>query len=324
MNIELIKHNDETEFEWKLRLCLAKKRKEIDYDWIEIRDALGLEITPDQLRKQAVGYYEYDEYINGVCGATTTILSLSDLHVPFQKDFHILKDYAGRIDILQLNGDLVDAKALSKFPKLYRSSPVEELIMCRQYLIDLINYIKPKKVIACKGNHEDRLGMYLAKNMDCDIQELMPMTALDYIFEDGFTHYDRRSGTKTKYSPIGDVFTDIDICYSGTWYNVIGDVVFAHPKAFSSAPMKTAEKALYWFRNEGFDFKNLVMAHTHRIGSYKIGNTNIYEQGAFCQTDKMQYADGLLVNSQKQGFIVLFQDKDGKTIESKTKLITLN
>lgn len=34
-------------------------------DWVEIRDMLGLSITPDQLRKQAVGYLEYDNYING-------------------------------------------------------------------------------------------------------------------------------------------------------------------------------------------------------------------------------------------------------------------
>ena len=66
------------------------------------------------------------------------------------------------------------------------------------------------------------------------------------------------------------------------------------------------------------------MSHTHRIGQYKIGNSQIYEQGAFCRTDQMRYADGLMVNSQKQGYIVLFQDKDENTIESKTRLVSLN
>ena len=46
---------------WQIRCCLAKRRKETDMDWIEIRDMLGLEITPDQLRKQAVGYEEYEK-----------------------------------------------------------------------------------------------------------------------------------------------------------------------------------------------------------------------------------------------------------------------
>ena len=31
-------------------------------DWVEIRDMLGLDITPDQLRKQAVGIELYDDY----------------------------------------------------------------------------------------------------------------------------------------------------------------------------------------------------------------------------------------------------------------------
>ena len=36
MNIE--RREKETEFEWKLRLCLAKKRNEIDLDWQDIVD----------------------------------------------------------------------------------------------------------------------------------------------------------------------------------------------------------------------------------------------------------------------------------------------
>lgn len=125
--IDLHRLENETDFEWKLRCCLAKKRKETDMDWIEIRDMLGLNITPDQLRKQAVGYEEYDNYIHGYQGVATTILSVSDLHVPFQLPYELLKDYRG-VDILQINGDVVDCQALSKFSKQYRISPMEEMI----------------------------------------------------------------------------------------------------------------------------------------------------------------------------------------------------
>ena len=96
-------------------------------DWVEIRDMLGLSITPDQLRKQAVGYLEYDNYINGFEGVATTILSISDLHVPFQLPYELLKDYR-EVDILQINGDVVDCQALSRFSKQYRISPIEEMI----------------------------------------------------------------------------------------------------------------------------------------------------------------------------------------------------
>ena len=120
------------------------------------------------------------------------------------------------------------------------------------------------------------------------------------------------------------MFEDIDITYTGTWYSQYKDVLFCHPKAFTSSPLKTAEKALYWFRNEGFDFKSLIMAHTHRIGSYKIGNTMIYEQGCCCETNKMRYNEGQLINSQKEGYMIICLDKDGHLIENKTHIKTLN
>ena len=82
--MDIKRRENETEFEWKLRLCLAKKRGEIDLDWQEIVEILGLDITKDQLRKQAVGYFEYDEYIHGYGGVANRILAISDLHVPFQ------------------------------------------------------------------------------------------------------------------------------------------------------------------------------------------------------------------------------------------------
>ena len=257
-------------------------------------------------------------------GIKTRVLCISDLHFPFAKPIETFCDYVGRVDILVLNGDLLDCYAISKFSKLYRDSPIEEMIGARQYLINLIEYIRPKEVVATYGNHCLRLCNYLASHLDTDIQELMPETALDYLFVDGFTHYDRKLKTKTYYEPICDVFEDIKIEYTGNWYCQIFDTIFCHPKAFASNPMKTAEKAMYFFRNEGKQFRTLVMAHTHRTGSYTIGNTTIYEQGAACETDKMNYSDGMLINSQKQGFIYLCYDKDGNCMPEKTKLVTLN
>ena len=257
-------------------------------------------------------------------GVKTRILCISDIHFPFAKPIETFCDYVGRVDILVLNGDLLDCYAISKFSKLYRDSPIEEMVGARQYLINLIEYIRPKKVVATYGNHCLRLGGYLSSRLDTDIQELLPETALDYLFVDGFTHYDRKQKTKTYYEPIREVFDDIKIEYTGNWHCQIFDTIFCHPKAFASNPMKTAEKAMYFFRNEGKQFKTLVMAHTHRTGSYTIGNTTIYEQGAACETDKMNYNDGMLINSQKQGFIYLCYDKDGNCMLEKTKLVTLN
>jgi predicted phosphodiesterase len=319
----LIRKENESSFEWKLRLCKLKINKEIDLDWQEIVDILGIEVHPDHLRKTAYGLLEYDNYLKNN-GVATRILSISDTHVPFQLPLETFKDYRGQVDILQLNGDIVDMQAISKFPKSYRVSVMEEIIQGRQYIIDLIEYINPKKVVVTYGNHDIRFQNYLSKNLDSDLLELMPQTALDLIFIDGFNHYDKRSKTKTNYEPLQKVFKDIEINYTENWFCQIGETIFCHPSAFSTGILKTAEKAMYFFRNEGYIFKSLVMAHTHRVGEFTIGNTTIYEQGACCNTKQMHYSDGRLTNSQKEGFIFICQDDNGNVIKDKTKLVVLN
>ena len=104
---------DETDFEYKLRLCRAKVDKSLDLDWAEIIQLLGLEVSVDHFRKLAYGMLEYDDYINGFTGVGTTILSISDFHIPFQLPIELLSEYRNRVDILQLNGDIVDMQSCS-------------------------------------------------------------------------------------------------------------------------------------------------------------------------------------------------------------------
>lgn len=257
-------------------------------------------------------------------GVHQRILCISDTHVPFQLPVETFEKYAGLCDLLVLNGDIGDCQAISKFPKTYRFSPMQELIATRQYLIDLISFIRPKKVLVTYGNHDIRFQQYIAKNLDTDLIELMPKTSLEYIIEDGFTWYDKRNGTKTRYEPLKEQFEDIEIDYVDNWFCKVGSVIFCHPMAFASTPMKTSVNATNWFRNEGYDFKTLVMAHTHRVGFYEVGDTALYEQGCACRTEEMKYADGRLVNSQKKGYLYLCLDRDGNEIRELTHLEKLD
>lgn len=319
------KLDNETPFEWKLRLCKAKLNKEVDLDWVEIVDTLGLDVSADHLRKTAYGLIEYDEYIHSFGGVATTILSISDMHIPFELPINILSEYAGKIDILQINGDVVDCQSLSKFSKQYRISPMEEIISGRKYLIDLINYIKPKKVICNYGNHDKRLATYFAKNLDSDILELLPDTSLELIFEDGFRHYDKRLGTKVYYEPLANVFDDIEIVYVNDWKTKIGKTWFVHPLAFRQGILSTCDKAKDYLQDvdkESFDC--VVMAHTHSVGDSKKGYIRLFEQGAFCDVEKMNYMDGRLTKPQKEGFAIICQDKEGNLIQDKSKVIILN
>ena len=55
--------NNESDFEYKVRLTNAKLNKEIDLDWCEIAEILGLKCSSDHLRKLAYGYKEYSDYL---------------------------------------------------------------------------------------------------------------------------------------------------------------------------------------------------------------------------------------------------------------------
>lgn len=321
---------NESIHDWALRLYANAKEYGIDCEEIGqlLNAKTGTDKTESAWRKYYKAFREGIDYERNskLRAVKERILVLSDFHYPFNKPIETFSAYKDRTDTLVLNGDLMDCTSISKFSKSFRINPLEEMIGTRQYLIDLIEYLKPKKVVATYGNHELRLGAYLAKNLNNELQELMPETALDYLFEDGFTYYDRRNRVKVRYTPITEVFPEVEIVYSHSWWyqDPKTGIVFCHPKAFSTQPMKTAERAMGFFRNEGLVFDTLVMAHTHRLGSYKIGKTMLYEQGCCCDTKKMSYSDGLLVNEQKEGFLYLCADEDGHIVSDATELVALN
>lgn len=277
------------------------------------------------MRKTAYGLLEYDTYIHGFNGVATKILSISDLHVPFQLPISTFSEYVGKIDILQVNGDVVDCQALSKFPKQYRISPMEEMIEARQYLIDIIEYIRPKKVVINYGNHDKRFANYFAKNLDTDILELLPDTSLELILVDGFRHYDKKSKSKIWYEPLINVFEDVEIEYVDDWKSKIGKSWFVHPLSYKSGTLATCEQAMnYLHRTEKDVFDCVVMAHTHAVGNTKKGFIRLFEQGACCDVSKMNYMDGRLSAPQKMGYALICQNENGDLIEEKSKIIILN
>ena len=314
----------ETEFEHKLRLCKLKLQGDIDSSWQEIVYALGVDIHPDHLRKTAYGIVEYDRHINSTEGVARRCLHISDLHIPYQKPVGTFSKYFGRVDDLLLGGDICDCQAISKFTKLYRESPMLEIISARDYLIDLIKNIKPKRVISIYGNHDLRFQEYFAKNLDNDLVSLMPSTPLELIFIDGFNHYDKFSGVKSYYQPLCEVFKDIEICYVDNWWAKVGRTLFCHPLAYKSGILKTTEQAVDFFRNEDCDFTSIIMAHTHQVGFSKKGKTLLYESGCCCESDKLKYSNGRLVKSQKEGYIYFCQDNNGDIIYPKVEQVVLN
>lgn len=319
-------------------LEMLTSKKDSDLQWIDInnfrKENLGIEETVDTTRK---GYKLLAEFLESGWELRPTrdpivkkcILSVSDLHYPFQLPISTYSAYKGKVDVLVLGGDLLDCSSISKFPKIGRSNQIDEMIGLRSYLLELVDMLKPKKVLAIMGNHEARLTAYVTKAFNGgELQELIPESLLSYIFTDGFHHYDKNYGTKIWYCPLKEVWEEqgIELVFDDSWWIMEGDIMFCHPKAYSSAPMKTAIKAVEFFHCLGTPnpMKVMCMAHTHRAGFYRIGSVDVYEQGACCDITRLHYNDGMLINPQKEGFMLFYQDKDGNTLMNRTEQITLN
>lgn len=319
--------SDESYFDYFIRL--AENKDAYRLRWEDIAKLLnrqnGHDYGESAYRKFYNAFQAGRDYESGKSSVRVAdrILCISDLHFPFCLPIGAFEQYKHGADTLILNGDLLDMQSISKFQKSYRISPLEEMIGCRQYLIELIEYISPKRVIINKGNHELRFGNYLAKHLDNEMQELMPETALDLMVNDGFHHYDKRTHAKVWYEPLTKVFEgQIDVSYTGEWWCKYGKTIFAHPIAYSSGMLKTTEKAANYFYRVTSDFDTVVLAHTHKLGMYVQGGVTLYEQGACCDTTKLCYADGGLTLPQQQGFLYLCQDSEGAIVFDQTKLVS--
>lgn len=325
---KIIKSETESFDDFFVRLFENKEKYGLSCQ--EIADILNSYVGEDygesKWRKEYAAFSRGMKYVRNKMTQNVydRILCISDMHVPFNLPIETFQEYIGIVDTLVINGDVSDCQAISDFPKSYRVSPMRELLSTRVYLTNLIKYLEPKRVFINYGNHDTRFQTYLSKNLDTDILELMPKTSIELIVCDGFNHYDKETGTKTYYCPITELFPDIEIVYTGSWNCQIGKTIFCHPLVYSSGILKTTEKATQFFRNEGYMFDTIVMAHTHHIGEYKMGNTVLYEQGCCCDVKKQHYSDGKLTPSQKEGFVFLCQDKDGNLLKEHTKLIEIN
>lgn len=316
---------NETLEEYKYRLFKLKKEEGLSWNDIQflLNHYFGYSKSTDFIRHESYSARKVEEIADINVG--NRILCISDTHVPFQLGVEQLKDYKGKVDTLVFNGDITDCQSISKFSKNYRVSMIEEMISAREFLIEVIEYLRPKRVVVNYGNHDLRFGHFLAKKLDNDLLELMPDTALEMICVTGFKHYDKRLRTKVWYDPLTEVFkdTDVEIEYTYNWWCQVGDTIFCHPSAFSSGILKTTEKAMQYFLQERHNFGCVVMAHTHQVGYTYFGKIHLYEQGCFCDSSEMTYTDGKLYKSQTNGIWYGVQDKIGNLIYDKTRLVLL-
>lgn len=308
------------------RYRITKNKDNYNLTWQDIKDLCMCfynEKVSDNWRKYVYYCKEKEDIELKDCNR---ILAISDIHIPFNLDISIFSDYRNKVDTLVINGDLLDCYSLSKFTKLYRQPLIDELTKAREYTINLVNYIKPKKIIVVSGNHEIRLGKVIADKIGTDLLDLMPTDAMAFLFDTGFNQYNHQDKTKVMYEPLNKVFEEegIETIYANNFWYKEGRTIFVHPLAFRQNPLSTSVKAYEYFIGKGMDFDTIVMAHTHKLGFCKYSNYNLYEQGCCCELSKMNYMDMRLPKTeQTNGFMYIIQDANGNLVYEKTKLISI-
>lgn len=103
------KRPEETSDDFFVRIGNAVLARELTWDGASkvLNDELGKNFGECAYRKRFKAFRAGMQYQESLSNRDvgTCILSISDLHIPFQKPIETFSEYAGKIDILQINGD---------------------------------------------------------------------------------------------------------------------------------------------------------------------------------------------------------------------------
>lgn len=300
------------------RMRITDNKEALGLSWNDIKtlcyENFGIRVS-DNWRKF---YSQHSKNKSQQYEGVERILAISDIHVPFNLSINAFEKYIGKVDTIVINGDLIDCYSISSFTKMYRLPLIEELVKARQYVIDLVEMIKPKKLIAITGNHELRLGKVVADKIGTDLSELLPTDAMSFIFDTGFNQYNHLTKSKVTYPPLKDTL-DVEVIFANNWWYKHGKTIFCHPMAFKSQTLSTPIKAYEYFVGQE-EFDTIVMAHTHKVGFGLVNGCYLYEQGTCSDSQFMKYMEMRLPKERQQnGYLYLCQ-KDGEIYYNLTKL----
>ena len=314
--VPISRKENESDFEYKIRLCNMKLNKEIDYSWEELVKVLGVKCNPDHLRKLSYGFKEFSEYINEKELARNDrikVLIMNDLHIPYHRDdlFEVIRKHKN-VDFIILGGDIIDCESCSSFDSLERPSVEQQLAMAHEVISKINKIIDPTKtkIICIKGNHEERYTRDIMKMQQKELQKMLNPNLLEML-QDGFTYYNK--GKKSKYTAIEN-FEYID-----SWYvKLFNNLVVCHPKNFSNIGGKVSEQVSEYFLNQGILEKGdvAIFGHTHKFSMLKNNRRQgifVVENGCMCKA--MEYAsNGKLGYTPQNSCYTYLEFENGKKI----------
>jgi predicted phosphodiesterase len=244
------------------------------------------------------------------------ILSLSDIHFPFQNQElidEIIEEHRDA-DILVLNGDLLDGYAASSFAKDKNIPMHLEYTMALDFVRKVATIFS--QVYIVRGNHEQRLEKYFANKIDATMQmfackDTLYYLAKGYVLDENGIHVGTIEMPNVFYNPQGN-----------PWILQLNKTVFLHPSSFTSAPLSTVIKACDYLQNflDWDSYDSVVMGHTHKLGKAIYRGKLIMEQG--CLVKLMEYQRNAKFTKEPTtlGYAVIYQDENGNTLFNETDI----
>ena len=292
--------------------------------WLQNQNRVTVptEDTIKQLKKLRTAA-QSKKYLN--CGvkpdidSATKILSLTDLHIPFQFNDvieHAITNHSDA-DTVVLGGDILEVYALSKWLKS-KHIPFREEFKIAGELIDKLSRAFPR-IVVIRGNHENRAIAHFQSLLDPDVLPMLDYDIMTSLCK-GFS-FDDNDGFVKKYDWN-------NVHYRGGpqgWFQQIGHCIFAHPSNASGAQfaaLHTVIGACNWFRNRGYEFDAVVCGHSHKMGSAIWNGKLVLEQGCCCMPMDYEAHPKLMYKSpQTFGYAVVHMDKKGRVDFGKTRNI---
>lgn len=204
------------------------------------------------------------------------ILVLSDIHIPYHniQALTVAINYGKEqdIDCIFINGDLIDFYQISRFDNVERRRNVAgELEVTRQFLRILHKEFPDAPLYLLKGNHDNRLEMYLAVHAPelLDMEENKLSVLLN-------GHFEKEEYIKEDYHI--EVFDDTTLCKIGKLNITHGHLLLKGV----FAPVNPARGAFMRAK------ASVLIGHTHKVSYHPETTLNgkvigCYSTGCLCE-----------------------------------------